>query len=180
MSLPVMEPLEATDQGKESLTATISTTRLLWPCVATATRWAELGGTSVVFQPVTGTEFARLWVLYGSPDLGSKRRVALGFVIWVWIYGDVGRTMTERFIFIERKSLFSRTMTRTDLYTLIDTLPESKLPVARAYLEGLRDGADSEKERFMVEVQIGLDELDRGESLSHEEVMESLKPWLEG
>ena len=70
-------------------------------------------------------------------------------------------------------------MTRTDLHTLIENLPESKLPVVQAYLEGLRDGGVSEKERFMGEVQAGIDELDRGEGIPHEEVMKSLAPWLE-
>lgn len=31
-------------------------------------------------------------------------------------------------------------MNRTDLHKLIDGLPDYKLPVAQAYLEGLRDG----------------------------------------
>lgn len=70
-------------------------------------------------------------------------------------------------------------MTRTDLYTLIDTLPESQLPVARAYLEGLRDGSSSEKARFMADVQAGLDELDRGERVPHEEVEAEIEAWLQ-
>ena len=36
-------------------------------------------------------------------------------------------------------------MNKTDLYKLIDTLPASKLPVARAYLEGLRAGSETVK-----------------------------------
>ena len=36
-------------------------------------------------------------------------------------------------------------MNKTDLYKLIDTLPASKVPVVRAYLEALHAGANSEK-----------------------------------
>lgn len=33
-------------------------------------------------------------------------------------------------------------MNKSELYKLIDSLPAAKLPVARAYLEGLRAGAE--------------------------------------
>ena len=70
-------------------------------------------------------------------------------------------------------------MIRTDLHTLIDSLPESKLSVARAYLEGLKDGSDTEKAHFLFEGQAGIAEMERGEGIPHEEVVKSLAPWLE-
>jgi hypothetical protein len=39
-------------------------------------------------------------------------------------------------------------MNKSDLYKLIDALPDSKLPVARAYLQGLKDGSGSFSDDF--------------------------------
>lgn len=76
-------------------------------------------------------------------------------------------------------------MKRTDLHKLIDGLPESKLPIARAYLEGLRDGTGSpldtapyddepytEKERKAVEEARA--EAARGEVFTLEEIEREL------
>ena len=73
-------------------------------------------------------------------------------------------------------------MNRTELHKLIDTLPESRLSIARAYLEGLRDSSRMDEEearrRFLVDVEAGLAELDRGERVSHEEVEAEIEDWL--
>lgn len=78
-------------------------------------------------------------------------------------------------------------MNRTDLHKLIDGLPDSKLPVARAYLEGLRDGSrvqsfldnapyDDEPytDQERKAVQEGRAEAARGEVFSLEEIEREL------
>ena len=39
--------------------------------------------------------------------------------------------------------------------------------------------AELEKARFMADVQAGLDDLARGDSIPHEQVMEEIEQWLE-
>lgn len=70
-------------------------------------------------------------------------------------------------------------MTRSDLYSLIDTIPESKLPVVRAYLEGVRDGFKTKKESFRSEVEAGIKELDKGERIPHDKVEDEIERWLQ-
>ena len=78
-------------------------------------------------------------------------------------------------------------MNRMDLHKLIDGLPDSKLPVAQAYLEGLRDGTQArssldaapyddepytDEERKAVEA--GRAEAARGEVFTLEEIEREL------
>lgn len=75
-----------------------------------------------------------------------------------------------------------RRMTRRDLYRLIDRLPESELPIVKAYLEGLERGAkvseyldscpyDDEEltDQELEQIDVGLEEVRRGDTVSLEE-----------
>ena len=81
-------------------------------------------------------------------------------------------------------------MNKNDLYKIIDSLPTSKLPVARAYLEGLRDGSETgtldayldsvpdEDEEISeaeeAEVRVAEDDIRQNGTVSHEEAMRFL------
>lgn len=78
-------------------------------------------------------------------------------------------------------------MNRTDLYKLIDTIPESKLPIVHAYLKGFRDGSSTLKvletapdddepftEAERIAVEKGRDQAARGEVFTLESVAREL------
>lgn len=83
-------------------------------------------------------------------------------------------------------------MNKSELYNLIDALPASKLPVARAYLEGLRAGAEAEPSSLgalldsapeedeeitgaeEAEVREAEEDISENGTLSHEEAMRFL------
>ena len=81
-------------------------------------------------------------------------------------------------------------MNKNDLYKIIDTLPASKLPVARAYLEGLRDGSETDSfdtflgsvpdedeeisEAEEAEIRVAEDDIRQNGTVSHEEAMRFL------
>jgi predicted transcriptional regulator len=61
-------------------------------------------------------------------------------------------------------------MTKQDLIQQLQELPEE------ASLD--RVAAEIERARFMASVQRGLDQLDRGERIPHEEVEKEIDAWL--
>lgn len=62
-------------------------------------------------------------------------------------------------------------MTKQDLMKKLQDLPE-EAPLDRI-------AAELERALFMAEVQAGIDELDRGERIPHEEVEKEMAAWLE-
>ncbi len=62
-------------------------------------------------------------------------------------------------------------MTKQDLVKWVESLPDDT-PFDKLQTQ-------LEKLYFLAEVQTGIDELDRGEGIPHEEVLKSLSHWLE-
>lgn len=64
-------------------------------------------------------------------------------------------------------------MTKQDLLEMVEALPED------VSQEGLEKVADElEKLRLIAEIQLGIDELDRGERVHHSEVKKTFDKWL--
>ena len=61
-------------------------------------------------------------------------------------------------------------MTKQDLIKELQDLPDE------APLEGI--AAELERARFMASVQTGLNQLDRGDRISHEDMEKEVKAWL--
>lgn len=62
-------------------------------------------------------------------------------------------------------------MTKQDVMDLLQTLPDDA-PFDRI-------AAELQRIHFMADVQAGLDEIERGELVSHEEIEDEMAAWLE-
>jgi predicted transcriptional regulator len=65
-------------------------------------------------------------------------------------------------------------MTKQELIAFIETLPEETAPESFDQM-----AAELQRISFMADVQAGLDEISRGELVSHEEIEEEMAAWLE-
>lgn len=64
-------------------------------------------------------------------------------------------------------------MTKRQLIAFIEGLPEETAPESLDKM-----AAELQKISFMADVQAGLDEIERGEIVSHEEIEEEMAAWL--
>lgn len=71
-------------------------------------------------------------------------------------------------------------MDKTTLHQLVDALPDSEVYAAGKYLEFLRVNSESVTlaEEELAAVDQAIASLERGESLSHQEVGERLSRWI--
>lgn len=65
-------------------------------------------------------------------------------------------------------------MTKRDLIAFIEALPEETAPESLDKM-----AAELRKISFMADVQAGLDEIERGELVTHAEIEEEMAAWLE-
>ncbi len=66
-------------------------------------------------------------------------------------------------------------MTKQELLAIIEAMPETTAPESFD-----RIAAEAEKIRFLEDVQAGLDEIDRGDLIPHQEIEAEMAAWLEG
>ena len=64
-------------------------------------------------------------------------------------------------------------MTKQELLAIIEAMPETTAPESFARL-----AAEAAKIRFIEDVQAGLDEIERGDLIPHEEVEAEIEAWL--
>lgn len=75
-------------------------------------------------------------------------------------------------------------MKRSDLKKLIDAAPESELPTIGSFISFVID--QSQRKELLLEppddvkarIQLGLDQIERGEGIPHEEIEAMIEEWL--